>query len=118
MSALLDFSNKRVLITGGTKGMGAATLRLMLERGATVATTARTPADDLPPGVYFVAADIGTREGIDAVVRMTNAKLNGIDILINNVGGSSSPAGGALALTEDEVGSLPGIGARRIHPRC
>lgn len=102
MSAPLDFSNKRVLITGGTKGMGAATLRLMLERGATVATTARAPADDLPPGVHFVAADIGTREGIEAVVRMTNAKLNGIDILINNVGGSSSPAGGALALTEED----------------
>nr|WP_197539847.1 SDR family oxidoreductase [Janthinobacterium agaricidamnosum] len=95
-----DFEDKRVLITGGTKGMGAATLKLMLERGASIVTTARNAVDDLPQGVHFIAADIGTRAGIDSVIRETNTRLGGIDILINNVGGSTSSGGGALALTD------------------
>jgi NAD(P)-dependent dehydrogenase (short-subunit alcohol dehydrogenase family) len=92
----MDFKDKRVLITGGTKGMGRATLELMLARGATVATTARTAVDDLPADVQFIAADVGTREGIAAVVDAVRS----VDILINNVGGSTAPGGGALALDD------------------
>lgn len=96
-----DFKDKRVLITGGTKGMGAATLKLMLERGARVATTARSAASGLPAGVHFIAADISTREGTDKVIQGALAALGGIDILINNVGGSNTPGGGALALDDE-----------------
>jgi NAD(P)-dependent dehydrogenase (short-subunit alcohol dehydrogenase family) len=101
MSNSRDFTNKRVLITGGTKGMGHATLKLMLERGATVATTARKAVDHLPPGVHFIAADLSTREGVDDVVRGAMAAMGGVDILINNVGGSTASGGGALALSDD-----------------
>lgn len=96
-----DFKDKRVLITGGTKGMGAATLQLMLERGARVATTARAATSGLPAGVHFIAADLGTRAGTDTVIREALASLGGVDILINNVGGSTAAGGGALALDDD-----------------
>ncbi len=96
-----DFKDKRVLITGGTKGMGAATLQLMLERGARVATTARAATSSLPAGVHFIAADLRTRAGTDTVIREALASLGGVDILINNVGGSTAAAGGALALDDD-----------------
>lgn len=96
-----DFAGKRVLITGGTKGMGAATLKLMHERGAKIATAARSAAAGLPGGVHLVRADIGTREGVDQVVAETLQQLGGVDILINNVGGSDAPGGGALALDDD-----------------
>ena len=96
-----DFKDKRVLITGGTKGMGAATLQLMLERGARVATTARATTSSLPAGVHFIAADLRTRAGTDTVIREALASLGGVDILINNVGGSTAAAGGALALDDD-----------------
>lgn len=96
-----DFKDKRVLITGGTKGMGAATLQLMLERGARVATTARAATSSLPAGVHFIAADLRTRAGTDTVIRDALASLGGVDILINNVGGSTAAAGGALALDDD-----------------
>lgn len=96
-----DFAGKRVLITGGTKGMGAATLKLMHERGAKIVTAARSAAAGLPVGVHLVHADIGTREGVDQVVAETLQQLGGVDILINNVGGSDAPGGGALALDDD-----------------
>jgi NAD(P)-dependent dehydrogenase (short-subunit alcohol dehydrogenase family) len=98
----IDFQGKRVLITGGTKGMGAATLRLMHGRGANIVTAARSASSDLPAGAHLVQADVGTREGVDKVVAEALQQLGGIDILINNVGGSSAPGGGALALDDDD----------------
>jgi NAD(P)-dependent dehydrogenase (short-subunit alcohol dehydrogenase family) len=85
----------------GTKGMGAAILHLLHERGATIVTTARSASEQLPAGVHFIAADLSTRQGIDTVIDGTVRRLGGVDILINNVGGSGAPGGGALALDED-----------------
>src|SRR4029078_9130983 len=95
-----EFNGKRVLVTGGTKGIGEAVLNRLLRGGATVITTARSiPHGGTPE--RFVQADISTREGVDHVVRTTLDRLGGLDILINSVGGSSAPSGGALALTDD-----------------
>jgi len=94
-----DFAGKRVLVTGGTKGMGRAIVALMQARGAQVFTTAREASGELPPGVAFIRADLGTREGTDAVADSILAS-GGVDILVNNVGGSTAPGGGALALTD------------------
>lgn len=98
---ITDFKDKRVLITGGTKGMGAATLKLMLERDARVATTARAATGSLPADVHFIAADLRTRAGTDTVIQEALASLGGVDILINSVGGSTAAGGGALALDDD-----------------
>lgn len=100
MSQPQDFSGKTVLVTGGTKGMGRAIAVLMQARGARVITTAREASDALPPGIEFIRADLGTREGTDTVSRAILASHGGVDILVNNVGGSTAPGGGALALTD------------------
>jgi NAD(P)-dependent dehydrogenase (short-subunit alcohol dehydrogenase family) len=44
---------------------------------------------------------VSTRDGVDRVVEATLERLGGLDVLINSVGGSSSPGGGALALTDE-----------------
>ena len=44
-----EFSGKRVLITGGTKGLGAAMVHRFVLSGARVASTARSPANRDPP---------------------------------------------------------------------
>jgi NAD(P)-dependent dehydrogenase (short-subunit alcohol dehydrogenase family) len=96
-----EFAGKRVLVTGGTKGIGAAVVARLARGGATVVTTARTlPAGG--PADRFIPADVSTREGVDRVVRTTLDRLGGLDILINSVGGSAAPGGGALALTDDQ----------------
>jgi NAD(P)-dependent dehydrogenase (short-subunit alcohol dehydrogenase family) len=97
-----EFEGKRVLVTGGTKGMGEAIVRRLAAGGATVATTARSP---LPAGQaphLFVQADISTPEGVRQVVGEVLDGLGGIDMLVNNVGGSSAPSGGVLALTDED----------------
>lgn len=96
-----EFSRKRVLVTGGTQGIGEAIVKRLGRGGATVVATARSrPADRAPK--LFVQADVSTREGVDRVIKTTLERLGGLDILINSVGGSSAPSGGALALTDDD----------------
>jgi NAD(P)-dependent dehydrogenase (short-subunit alcohol dehydrogenase family) len=97
-----ELRNKRALVTGGTKGMGEAIVKRLRLAGATVMTTARSKPDELPSPELFIQADISTPEGVDKVVKEVLARLGGVDILVNNVGGSSAPSGGALALTEDD----------------
>jgi NAD(P)-dependent dehydrogenase (short-subunit alcohol dehydrogenase family) len=92
-----EFAGKRVLVTGGTKGIGAAVVRRMLDGGATVTTTARS----LSGSPDFIQADLSTREGCDHVIKSTLDRHDGLDILVNSVGGSTAPGGGALALTDE-----------------
>jgi NAD(P)-dependent dehydrogenase (short-subunit alcohol dehydrogenase family) len=82
--------------------MGEAIVRRLTAGGATVATTARSP---LPRGLapnLFVQADISTPDGVARVIAEVLDCLGGVDILVNNVGGSSAPSGGVLALTDEE----------------
>jgi NAD(P)-dependent dehydrogenase (short-subunit alcohol dehydrogenase family) len=97
-----EFASKRVLVTGGTQGMGEAIVRRLADGGATVTTTARSPLPEGQAPALFVQADISTPQGVEKVVKEVRARLGGIDILINNVGGSSAPGGGVLALTDKD----------------
>jgi NAD(P)-dependent dehydrogenase (short-subunit alcohol dehydrogenase family) len=59
-----EFAGKRILVTGGTKGMGEAIVRRLVASGARVATTARSPLPEGQTVELFVQADISTRHGI------------------------------------------------------
>ena len=94
-----EFNGKRALVTGGTKGIGAAIAKRLTAGGARVLTTARSiPADG--SAAQFIQADVSSPEGCNHVVEETLNRLGGIDILVNSVGGSTAPGGGALALTD------------------
>jgi len=97
-----ELSGKRVLVTGGTKGIGEAIVKRLRQAGARVIATARSIPDNLPSPDLFIPADLSTTEGIQLVVKEVLALFGGLDILINNVGGSSAPSGGALALSEED----------------
>lgn len=97
-----EFTGKRVLVTGGTQGMGEAIARRLAAGGAKVATTARSKLPEGQAPALFVQADLSTVEGVQNVVRSVLEAFDGLDIIVNNVGGSSAPSGGFAALTDEE----------------
>jgi|SRR6187402_520696 len=97
-----EFKDKRVLVTGGTKGMGQVIVERFVLSGASVATAARSP---LPQGQHptlFIQTDIGMSEGAASISDRVQREWGGIDILVNCVGGSEAPNGGFQALTDDD----------------
>jgi len=95
-----EFQGKHVVVTGGTQGIGEAIVKRLATAGATVITAARSIPDQ-EGTVLFVQADLSTTEGVARFAQETLDRLGGVDILVNTVGGSSSPAGGALAVTDN-----------------
>lgn len=92
-----EFEGKRALVTGGTKGgIGEAIVKRLMQAGATVITTARKTPDELDESGIFIEADISTPEGTTKIINNILDRFGGVDILVNNVGGSSTPTGGVL----------------------
>lgn len=81
----------RVLVTGGSRGLGAATVRRFVAAGATVLTASRSrPEED--SGATFLAADLSTKQGVAELGRRVVEQVGGVDVLVNNAGAASAPA--------------------------
>ncbi|NEI74512.1 SDR family oxidoreductase [Rhizobium lusitanum] len=98
----LGLEGRCALVTGGTKGTGAAVVRALLAAGARVATTARTVPEAEAEGPLYIAADLMTAEGCAKVAKEALVHFGGIDIIVNVLGGSSAPAGGFATLSDEE----------------
>jgi NAD(P)-dependent dehydrogenase (short-subunit alcohol dehydrogenase family) len=72
------------LVTGGSSGIGAATARLLAERGARVAVLDRQ--GDPEPPLIGVRADVSDDAAVRAAVAEAVARLGGLDLLVNNAG--------------------------------
>jgi NADP-dependent 3-hydroxy acid dehydrogenase YdfG len=85
-----DLDGRRVVITGGTSGIGAATARVTVDRGAAVVVIGRRAdrltamADEL--GIAGVRADIADEGSIRAGMEEAADAIGGIDALVNNAG--------------------------------
>ena len=97
-----EFKGKRVLVTGGTKGIGAAILRRFELSGATVATTARSEPAAGQARALFIKADIGTALGAQSVADRIQQEWGGLDVLVNNAGGTETKPGGFEVLTDED----------------
>jgi NAD(P)-dependent dehydrogenase (short-subunit alcohol dehydrogenase family) len=102
MSDDLELRGRRALVTGGTQGIGAAVVARLREFGARVLTTARATPAKLADANLFVAADIASAEGCATVVEAVRDRLDGVDIIVHVVGGSSAPAGGFAVLDDKQ----------------
>ncbi|MER7394701.1 SDR family oxidoreductase [Streptomyces sp. NPDC000151] len=100
-SGTRELAGKRALVTGGTRGIGAAVVRQLLGAGAEVLTTARSATSTVPEGAAFVAADVRTRAGAEALAAAVQETLGGVDIVVHNAGGAT-PHAAASAISDEE----------------
>ena len=97
-----EFKGKRVLVTGGTKGIGAAIVHRFELSGATVATTARSEPARGQGSALFIKADLGTASGVQNVFDCIQQKWGGLEVLVNNVGGTETKPGGFEVLSDED----------------
>ena len=90
----MDFTGDRVLVTGGSRGIGRACALGFAQRGARVAVNyhenaaaaEKTLADLTGDGHVAIQADITDPEAVEALVTSTIDSLGGLDIVVNNAG--------------------------------
>ena len=99
----LELTNRSVVVTGAGRGIGLATVRLLIEEGARVVAITRSDSPDLVrTGADLIIADLGSADGVAAAVQELGPSVAVVDALINNVGGGSSgETEGFLALDDD-----------------
>lgn len=95
---ILDLKGKKALVTGGTKGIGRAIADELAKAGAQVIVSARTKPEETPH--HFIAADLTNADDVSQLAKEVEDTFGGIDILINNVGGLTTPGGGHSTLTD------------------
>ncbi|MGH3645681.1 MAG: SDR family NAD(P)-dependent oxidoreductase [Micromonosporaceae bacterium] len=95
----IQLKGKKVLLTGGTKGIGRGIALAFAQAGAHVLTCSRSEDEaavtlanelkEIGPDHHVVTADISTQEGIDGLIEAAKTKLGGIDVIIGNAGAIS-----------------------------
>ncbi len=88
MSVAIDFSNKVVLVTGGTRGIGRGIARRFLDAGASVVVCGRNAPDSLPERCHFIACDVRDPDSVQGLMAEIGARFGRLDVLVNNAGGS------------------------------
>ncbi|WP_329238448.1 SDR family oxidoreductase [Actinoallomurus sp. NBC_01490] len=125
-------NGKFAVVTGASKGIGLAVVRALAEDGYRVAAGARTISAELKDlAALAVEVDLATPDGPGRLVDAALGEFDGIDLLVNNVGGSGPRPGGFLSATDEDWqqtfdltlwsavratrAALPSIVARRGH---
>jgi NAD(P)-dependent dehydrogenase (short-subunit alcohol dehydrogenase family) len=89
------FAGKRVLVTGGTSGIGAATARAFAREGAQVVITGRDvdraadvayEGEGTPGKIFFIEIDLRNAAKVATMVDFAAETLGGLDIAFNNAG--------------------------------
>ena len=97
----MSVATRKVLVTGGTSGLGLAMATALAQAGATVALTGRSGARAAAvaaelPGAVGLELDVREESSVTRAVAAAWSRLGGIDVLVNNAG----------------------IGMRTVNPRC
>ncbi|WP_407559376.1 SDR family oxidoreductase [Mycobacterium paraintracellulare] len=89
---MTQYGGRRVVITGGTSGLGLATAKLLLDKGARVLVTGRSKAavqsasEALGPNAIAIQSDATSMLDIDALAGRAKAEFGSVDLLFVNAG--------------------------------
>ncbi len=83
MTAPLPTTARTVLVTGGSRGIGLATARLLAAQGHRVAVTHRSGA---PDGLFGVRCDVTSTADVDAAFTAVEAELGPVEVVVSNAG--------------------------------
>ena len=81
-----DFSERVVVVTGGSRGVGAGIVAVFAGAGAHVVTCGRHAAE--VDGAVFIAADVRKPADAERVVAKAVEHFGRLDVLVNNAGGA------------------------------
>jgi NAD(P)-dependent dehydrogenase (short-subunit alcohol dehydrogenase family) len=93
---MTEFAGLSAIVTGGASGIGAATVRLLLARGARVAALDLRP-ETAPEGALPLVCDVTDTEAVERAVATAAERLGGVDVVVNNAG---IGAGGDVAAND------------------
>jgi 3-oxoacyl-[acyl-carrier protein] reductase len=120
-----SLASKRVLVTGGGRGIGRALTIICAQEGASkVAIFSRTLAELQETasmvdtcGTEFlpVVCDVTKQEQVEASVQQVVAQFGGIDLLVNNVGGSQATKGPFETLDSNDLRRLLELNVVSVH---
>ncbi len=121
----MDVTGKTVVITGASRGIGAATAKVFSQAGANVVLLARSGeaigaiAREIGETALAVTCDVGSWSQVKGAVDQAVYRFGGVDVLINNAGviepidmlRDSDPSGWARAFDINLKGTYHGIRA-------
>jgi NAD(P)-dependent dehydrogenase (short-subunit alcohol dehydrogenase family) len=97
-----EFAGRRAIVTGGSRGIGAAVVQRLLDGGATVVTTARHATTETPAGATFVPGDVSTLAGVRTFAAAALDVLGGVDVVVNNAAAARAHLGGIASIPDEE----------------
>jgi NAD(P)-dependent dehydrogenase (short-subunit alcohol dehydrogenase family) len=115
---IMKLSNKIVLVTGGTSGIGLEAAKLFREEGASVIIVGQNPdrlqaaASQFGDSVTLLRGDVSKPADIEAIVEQIRRKFGRIDVLFANAGmGLAAPL---EAVTEDQIDAQFGVNFKGV----